>query len=566
MTPPLTDADIARSVTLRPIQEVAAGLGLPDDAVTPYGRYKAKLSLDLLSRPAQSPRAKYVCVTGMSPTPAGEGKTTTVIGLGDALNRRGRRTVITLREPSMGPVFGAKGPATGGGWAQVAPRAEINLHFTGDFYAVERAHNLLAAMVDNHLHFGNEPWLDPRSVVWRRVMDMNDRALRNTLVGLGGRAHGVPRETGFDITAASEVMSVLTLASGMADLRDRLGRMVVGTGTEGVRITASALQAVGAMTALLVDAARPNLVQTLEGSPALVHCGPFANISIGASSVVADRMAAGLAEFVVTESGFGADLGFEKLCNIKSRVSGMTPDCAVLVATVRALKFHSGRYGGVPADQLTRRLSEPNLDALRAGAANLAHHVSIVRRFGVPAVVALNRFASDSEAEVDLALHLARDAGAAEAAAAEHHAKGGAGADALAEAVERASAMPSKFEPLYKLDIPLMEKIQLVATQIYGAEGVAYDQSVSRQLHALERQGFGQLPVCLAKTPQSISHDPRLLGHPAGFVLPITGVRLFAGAGFVTALCGAISLMPGLGRRPAAVDIDVDPTGAIVGF
>ncbi|MEK7215703.1 MAG: formate--tetrahydrofolate ligase, partial [Chloroflexota bacterium] len=450
--------------------------------------------------------------------------------------------------------------------AQIVPMAEINLHFTGDFYAVERAHNLLAAMVDNHVHFGNEPWIDPRSIVWRRVMDMNDRALRNTMTGLGGRANGVPRETGFDITAASEVMSVLTLATGMADLRERLGRMVVGAGAEGVRITAASLQAVGAMTALLSDAARPNLVQTLEGTPALVHCGPFANISIGASSVVADRIAAGLSDFVVTESGFGADLGFEKFCNIKTRVSGMIPDCAVLVATVRAIKFHSGRYAGVPAAELSRRLSEPDLGALRAGAANLAHHVSIIRRFGVPAVVALNRFASDSEAEIELALQLAREAGAAEATVAEHHAEGGAGAEELAGAVERASATPPNFAPLYELETPLREKIQLVATQIYGAEGVAYDQNVARQLTALERQGFGALPVCMAKTPQSISHDPRLLGHPAGFILPINGVRLFAGAGFVTALCGDISLMPGLGRRPAAVDIDVDAAGNIVGF
>ena len=551
-----SDIEIARAAVLSPIAIVAARLGIPAGALSPYGRHKAKISAAFLREIAGRPEGRLILVTAMSPTPAGEGKTTTTIGLGDALNRIGRRTAICLREPSLGPCFGQKGGATGGGLAQVAPMDEINLHFTGDFHAITTAHNLLGAMVDNHLYWGNALDLDPRRIVWRRVMDMNDRALRQMVTGLGG--NGAPAETGFDITVASEVMAILCLATDAADLRARLGRIIVGSRRDGTAVTAADLGADGAMAALLKDAAEPNIVQTLEGNPALIHGGPFANIAHGCNSVIATRAALRLADYVVTEAGFGADLGAEKFFDIKCRQAGLSPRAAVVVATIRSLKMN----GGVAKSDL----GTENLEALRRGCENLGRHVENVRQFGVPVVVAVNHFSADTEAEVAELTAYCASLGV-EMSLCRHWAEGGAGAEDLARKVAAlAGSDEASFAPLYPDDMPLLAKMETVARRIYRAQGVSADKAVRARLARWRKDGFGHLPVCMAKTQYSFSTDPERLGAPAGHQVHIREVRLAAGAGFVVAICGEILTMPGLPRHPAAERIGLDEAGEIVGL
>ena len=556
---PLSDLDIARAARPLPIERVAAdGLGLPPESLVPYGRDKAKVELAAVPGLADRPDGKLVLVTAITPTPAGEGKTTTTVGLGDGLAAIGKRAAVCLREPSLGPCFGMKGGAAGGGYAQVVPMEDINLHFTGDFHAVGAAHNLLAALVDNHIHWGGAPALDPRRVAWRRVVDMNDRALRRIVSSLGGAGNGFPREDGFDITVASEVMAILCLANGLEDLRSRLDGIVVGATRAREPVRAADLAAAGPMTALLRDALKPNLVQTLEGTPAFVHGGPFANIAHGCNSVAATRAALKLADYVVTEAGFGADLGAEKFFDIKCRQAGLRPDCAVAVATVRALKTHGGVARG--------DLGAEDAEAVARGAANLARHVKNIRRFGVPAVVAVNRFSADTPAELAAVARACEDIGA-EAVSADHWAEGGAGAEALARAVVRAAdGGAADFRPLYADDLPLWEKLRVIARDIYGAADVSADKRVRARFDELEESGFGTLPICVAKTQYSFSTDPGLKGAPSGHVVPVRELRLAAGAGFAVAVCGDVMTMPGLPRRPAAHDIDVDSEGRIAGL
>ncbi|MCO6419486.1 formate--tetrahydrofolate ligase [Siccirubricoccus sp. KC 17139] len=552
-----TDLEIARAATLLPIGEIAARAGIPDDALIPYGKTKAKIDLGFAVA-GGAKRGKLVLVTGISPTPAGEGKTTTTIGLGDALNALGTRTMICLREPSLGPCFGVKGGATGGGRAQVAPMEDINLHFTGDFHAITSANNLAAAMLDNHLYWGNELGIDPRRVTWRRAMDMNDRNLRNMVLGLGGAAQGVPREDGFDITVASEVMAVFCLAKDLPDLQARLGRMILATTRDGRSVTAADIKADGAMAALLRDALAPNLVQTLEGSPALVHGGPFANIAHGCNSVVATRLGLSLADVVVTEAGFGADLGAEKFLDIKCRSAGLAPDACVIVATIRALKMH----GGVAKADLGRE----DVAALKAGMVNLVRHVENMGKFGLPVVVALNAFTTDTPAEVAV-VQQAMAALGAEAVLCTHWADGAAGAAELARAVQRRlAAGEARFHPLYDIRLPLAEKLDVIAREIYHAAEVQMPPAVAARLQRFEEQGFREVPVCVAKTQYSFSADATKLGAPSGHVLPVREVRLSAGAGFVVAVCGEIMTMPGLPRRPAAEGIGLDAEGRIDGL
>ena len=556
---PRSDLEIAQSARLRPILEVARDkLGVAPGHLIPYGHTKAKLSFDLINSLAAKPDGRLILVTAITPTPAGEGKTTTTVGLGDALNHLGKRAVVCLREPSLGPSFGLKGGAAGGGYAQVVPMEEINLHFTGDFHAISAANNLLAAMVDNHIYWGSEPALDPRRVTWRRALDMNDRALRRTTVGLGGPANGFPREDGFDITVASEVMAVFCLASDLGDLQRRLGAMRIGETRDRRAILAADIKAAGAMTALLKDALAPNLVQTLEHNPALIHGGPFANIAHGCNSVIATRTALKLGDYVVTEAGFGADLGAEKFFDIKCRIAGLKPACAVLVATVRALKMH----GGVAKDAL----KSENLEAVRVGFANLRRHADNLAKFGVPVVVSVNRFGGDTKTELDLLIGLCADAGV-EAVIAEHWAHGGAGAANLGRAVlDTIEKKPAKFRALYPDAVPLLEKIRTVARDIYGAVDIAPESRVVERLKEFEEAGFGNLPICMAKTQYSFSADPDRKGAPSGFTLPVREVRLSAGAGFVVALCGDIMTMPGLPRIPAANSIGVGEDGLITGL
>ncbi len=556
----MTDIEIARTTELRPIAELARErLGIPADALALYGRHKAKVSLEAIAGLQARPEGRLVLVTAISPTPAGEGKTTTVIGLGDALNRIGRRAVIALRQPSLGPVFGMKGGATGGGRAQVAPMEDINLHFTGDFAAVGLAHNLLASLLDNEIHHGNRLGIDARGIDWPRVLELNDRALRHVVVGLGGPANGVPREARFDIVAASEVMAILCLATSREDLKARLADIVVGRTLEGRPVRAADLGAEGAMAALLRDAIEPNLVQTLEGTPALVHGGPFANIAHGSNSVLATRAALRLGEFAVTEAGFGADLGAEKFIDIKCRVSGLRPDVAVLVATVRALKYQ----GGAAAAEL----DHPDSRAIDRGMANLERHLGLLREvFGLPCVVTLNRFSGDRDEELEQALERVRALGAP-AAIASHWSQGGAGAEQLAREVVRASESGRpELRFAYEDGDSLWEKTRAVATRIYGAADVDADPRVRGQIAKLEREGFAGLPVCIAKTPYSFSNDPSLRGAPAGHRLGIRDVRLAAGARFVVMVCGDVMTMPGLPRAPAAQRIDVDEAGRISGL
>ena len=550
-----TDLEIANATPLKPIGEIAARAGIPEDAIEPYGRYKAKI--DVTQLPVRPGLGKLILVTAINPTAAGEGKTTTSIGLADALNRTGRRTMLALREPSLGPCFGTKGGATGGGRAQVAPMADINLHFTGDFHAITSAHNLLSAMIDNHIYWGNALDIDVRRISWRRVLDMNDRALRDVTLGLGGVANGFPRSSGFDITVASEVMACLCLAEDVGDLRARLGRIVIGETRARRPVTAAELKADGAMAALLAEAIKPNLVQTLEGNPALIHGGPFANIAHGCNSVIATNAALSLADYVVTEAGFGADLGAEKFFDIKCRQAGLAPAAAVIVATARALKMNGGAAKG--------DLARPDAAAVARGAVNLARHIDNVRQFGVPVVVAINLFPTDSDAEL-AAIEEACAAKGITAIRCRHWAQGGAGAEALAEGVAALAGQPSRFAPLYADDLSLAAKIETVATRIYRAARVDMAPGVAAQLARWEAAGFGHLPVCMAKTQYSFSADPTALGAPEGHVLPVREVRLAAGAGFVVAICGELMTMPGLPRVPAAEAITVDGEGGVTGL
>jgi formate--tetrahydrofolate ligase len=553
-----SDIEIAQATKLAPIADIAAKLGIPEDALEPYGRTKAKLSYDFLRSIAQRPSGKLILVTAISPTPAGEGKTTTTVGLGDALTHIGKKAVVCLREPSLGPVFGMKGGAAGGGYAQIVPMEDINLHFTGDFSAIALAHNLLAAMLDNHIHHGNTLGLDVRRISWKRVVDMNDRALRQVTLALGGPGNGYPREGSFDIVVASEVMAIVCLATSLQDLKQRLGRIVVGYTRDQKPVTAADLKAHGAMTVLLKDALKPNLVQTLEGTPAFVHGGPFANIAHGCNTVVATQTSLKLADYVVTEAGFGADLGAEKFIDIKCRKTGLVPSAAVVVATVRALKYH----GGVERADL----SKENLAALKAGVANLARHVRNLREvFGVPCVVSINRFDADTPAEIDLLkaevaalgvpIHLAT-----------HWAEGGKGAADVAREVVRLCEQPSELKFAYPDDMPLWDKLRAVAQRVYGAADIAADAAVKARVKALQDGGYGHFPVCVAKTQYSFSSDPSLRGAPSGHTVTVREVRLAAGAEFVVMVCGDLMTMPGLPAVPSAERIDIDEDGRVVGL
>jgi formate--tetrahydrofolate ligase len=560
-----TDLDIARGAALKPLEDVAAEMGLPSHLLEPYGEQVMKIKLAAIDELAARPRAKYVVVSAITPTPLGEGKTTTTVGLGQGFRHIGQRATVAIRQPSMGPTFGIKGGAAGGGYSQVVPMEVLNLHLTGDMHAVTAAHNLLAAMIDNHLYQGNQLGLDPHNITWRRVLDVNDRALRNIIVGLGGRGDGVPRQTGFDITAASEAMATLALARSLEDLRARLGRIVTGYTREGTPVTAEQLSAAGSMAVLLRDAVKPNLLQTLENTPVLVHAGPFGNIATGNSSVIADLIGIHGGDYLVTEAGFGADMGAERFFNIKCRTSGLIPDAAVVVTTVRALKAHSGRYKIIAGRPLPDDLLAENPDDIAAGAANLRKQVANIRLHGIPVVVAINAFPTDHASEHRMIRDIAADLGV-RSAVCTHFADGGRGAVELAEAVAGAAAEPSQFRLLYPDSASLREKIETVATKVYGAAGVDYSPQAAQQLATYERAGFGRLPVCIAKTHLSISSDPALKGAPTGWTLPVREVRASAGAGFVYPICGEIRTMPGLGTSPAATRIDLDADGQIEGL
>ncbi|MDN5915802.1 MAG: formate--tetrahydrofolate ligase [Pseudonocardia sp.] len=566
-----SDIELSRGTELRPLAEIAADAGIRAEHLEPYGRAVAKVSLDAVGELADRPRARYVVVSAITPTPLGEGKTTTTIGLGQAFRHIGRRGVIAIRQPSMGPTFGIKGGAAGGGHSQVVPMEAVNLHLTGDLHAVTAAHNLLAAMLDNHLHKGNASDLDRFSITWRRVLDGCDRDLRRIVTGCGGRADGIPRETGFDITAASEVMAVLALSTSVADLRARLGRIVVGYDREGGPVTAERIKAAGAMCVLLLEAIKPNLMQTMEHTPAFVHCGPFGNIAHGNSSVVADLLGIHCGDYLVTEAGFGADMGAERFFNIKCRSSGLVPDAAVVVATVRALKAHSGNHRVVAGRPLPEAMCRENPDEVLAGAANLRRQLANVRAHGVTPVVAVNAFPDDFASELRAVLAVAAEEGV-RAAVTHHVAKGGIGAADLATAVEEActdGSSPegsSTFHPLYDDALPLADKIETVARRMYGADGIDLSPLARRQLADYERCGFGALPVCIAKTHLSLTADPTRTGAPTGWRLPVREVRASAGAGFVYPICGDMRTMPGLSSSPAAEHIDIGPDGEIVGL
>ena len=553
-----TDIEIAQKAVLENIVDVAERIGIEPDDLELYGKYKAKVSDEYIERISNNPDGKLILVTAINPTPAGEGKTTTSVGLGQAFGTLGKKAIIALREPSLGPCFGIKGGAAGGGYAQVVPMEDLNLHFTGDFHAITSANNLLAALLDNHIQQGNTLGIDPRQVVWKRCLDMNDRALRNVVIGMGGKTDGVVREDHFVITVASEIMAILCLASDMADLKERLGRIIVAYNYEGNPVTAADLNAVGAMAALLKDAMKPNLIQTLEHTPALVHGGPFANIAHGCNSIRATKTALKMADYVITEAGFGADLGAEKFFDIKCRMAGLKPDAVVLVATVRALKYN----GGVAKDNL----SVENMEALQEGIVNLEKHIENLHKYGVPIVVTLNAFVTDTEAEVSYVRQFCEDRGC-EFAISEVWEKGGIGGVKLAEKViETLDKKESHFKVLYEDNLSLKEKIQTIASEIYGAGGVSYAPAAERQLKKLEEMGFANMPVCMAKTQYSLSDDPALLGRPVGFVMNVREVYVSAGAGFVVVLTGAVMTMPGLPKKPAAYGIDVDENGVITGL
>lgn len=553
-----TDVQIAQEAKMLPIKEIAGGLGIEETELELYGNYKAKVSLDVFDRLKDKPDGKLILVTAINPTPAGEGKTTTNVGLSMGLNKIGKKTMTTLREPSLGPNFGVKGGAAGGGYAQVVPMEDINLHFTGDIHAITTAHNLLAALLDNHMHQGNNLNIDSRRIEWRRVLDMNDRALRNIVVGLGKRGDGIPRQDGFDITVASEIMAILCLATSLEDLKQRIGRMVVAYTYDNQPVTVDQLDATGALSLLLKDAIKPNLVQTLENTPAFIHGGPFANIAHGCNSVLATKMALKLSDYVVTEAGFGADLGAEKFFDIKCRFADLKPDCAVVVATVRALKNH----GGVAK----ANLNEENLEALKSGYGNLEKHIENVKKFGVPVVVAINKFPTDTEAELDFLRKHCAEMGA-EVVLSDVWANGGEGGTEMAEKiVEVIESKPSNFKPIYDVNSSIPEKIETIAKEVYGADGVDFGKAALKQIKKYEELGMDKMPICMAKTQYSLSDDPSLLGKPSGFRVTVKEIRLSAGAGFLVALTGDIMTMPGLPKVPAANNMDILENGEIIGL
>jgi len=552
-----TDVEIAQEAEMQPIYKIAEKLGITEDELELYGKYKAKISLDAWERVKNRPNGKLVLVTAINPTPAGEGKTTTSVGLADAFHKQGKKIAVALREPSLGPCFGLKGGAAGGGYAQVVPMEDINLHFTGDFHAITTAHNLLAAVLDNHIQQGNALDIDVRRPTWKRVLDLNDRALRHVVVGLGGKAHGVPRETGFDITVASEMMAILCLSSDLEDMKQRLGRIVVAYTRDGRAVRADELHVTGALTLLFKDAIKPNLVQTIEGTPAFIHGGPFANIAHGCNSIMATKFALKFADYVVTEAGFGADLGAEKFLDIKCRFAGIHPDAVVIVATVRALKMH----GGMAKTELTK----VDMKALDAGIANLTKHIENIHKYGLPAVVAVNAFPTDTKEELDFVEAKCRELGA-EVALSEVWAKGGEGGLLLAEKVEEALKKPADFRFMYDTEASIPEKITAVAREIYGADGVDFTSQAQKSLAEIEKLGFDKMPVCLAKTQYSLSDDPAKLGRPQGFRITVRELRISAGAGFIVALTGDILTMPGLPKHPAAENMDIDKNGKITGL
>ena len=563
----LSDLEIAQAAKMKPITEIAANLGLLEDELEPYGKYKAKVSLDVLQRLKDRPNGKYIDVTAITPTPLGEGKTVTTIGLSQALGYIGKKVFTCIRQPSLGPVFGIKGGAAGGGYAQVVPMEDFNLHLTGDIHAVGAAHNLLAAYIDNHILHGNKLGIDPLSITWPRVVDISDRALRKIIIGLGGKENGYPREAGYDITVASEVMAILALTTSLKDLRERLGRVVVALTKDGKAVTAEDLKCAGAMTVLLKDAIKPNLMQTLEHTPVFVHAGPFANIAHGNSSILADQIALKLADYVVTESGFGADLGAEKFMDIKCRYSGLVPNVVVMVCTVRALKMHSGKFKVVAGKPLDPGLTQENLEAVSQGVVNLEKQIENMRLFGVPVVVAINRFTTDTEREIALVKERALAAGAEGAYLSEVWAKGGPGGAELAEAVAAACEKKGNgFRFLYPLEASIKEKIETIATKIYGADGVDYQPLADRKIKEYTELGFDKLPICMAKTHLSLSHEPAWKGRPRGFRVPIRDIRASVGAGFLYPLLGEMRTMPGLPSVPAGNAVDIDETGRTLGL
>ena len=560
-----SDLEIARKAELKPLTDIAKESGIPEKSLELYGEGAAKIKLEAIDAMADKPKAKYVVVTAITPTPLGEGKTTTTVGLGQGFSHIGKRATIAIRQPSLGPTFGIKGGAAGGGYAQVVPMELFNLHLTGDMHAVTAAHNMCSAMLDSHLFHGNELGLDIHNITWRRVIDINDRSLRNTMVGLGGRLDGIPRETGFDITAASEVMAALALCTSLTDLRERMGRIVVGYDKTMTPITADDIEVAGAMTVLLKEAIKPNLMQTLEGTPALVHCGPFGNIATGNSSIIADQIGIHTGDFLLTEAGFGADMGAERFFNIKCRYSGMIPDAAVLVATVRGLKAHSGNHRIVAGKPLPEDLLAENPEEVHEGGANLRKQIENVRIHGVSPVVAINRFPEDHDADLQAIAEIAEEWGA-RCAITNHFSEGGVGASELAEVVAEATEEKTNFSVLYPDEMDIKEKIKTVATKVYGAENVEFSSAATKQIDSYTENGFGNLPVCIAKTHLSVSSDASLKGAPTGWTLPVREVRASIGAGFVYPICGEMRTMPGLGKTPAAAGIDIDENGEIVGL
>ena len=562
----MSDLEIAQHSTTKPISEIASTIGLNDDDFELYGKYKAKISLKVLQKFQDRPLGKYIDVTAITPTPLGEGKTVTTIGLAMSLNAIGKKSIVCIRQPSLGPVFGIKGGAAGGGYSQVIPMEDLNLHLTGDTHAVSLAHNLLAAFIDNHLHHGNELDINPFSISWPRVVDVSDRSLRKIVIGLGGKENGVPRESGFDISVASEVMAILALTTDLSDIRKRLGRIVIGYNKKKQPVTAEDLKCAGSMAVLMKDAIKPNLLQTLENTPCLVHAGPFANIAHGNSSILADQIALRLTDYVVTESGFGADCGMEKFMDIKCRYSGLKPNCVVMVCSIRALKMHSGKYKVVPGKPLDPGLSQEDIEAVTQGSENLIKQIENARYFGIPVIVAINAFASDTPKEIETVKKISLENGAFDAVISEVWAKGGEGGKDLAQAVVRACENGGDFQFLYPLDIPIKDKIHTIATKIYGADGVTYESEAEKKIKMFTELGWDTLPICMAKTHLSLSHDPKLWGRPRGYKLPIRDIRPSIGAGFLYPLCGEMRTMPGLPSKPAGYAVDLDKDGNVVGL
>jgi len=562
----MSDLEIAQHSTTKPISEIASTIGLNDDDFELYGKYKAKISLKVLQKFQDRPLGKYIDVTAITPTPLGEGKTVTTIGLAMSLNAIGKKSIVCIRQPSLGPVFGIKGGAAGGGYSQVIPMEDLNLHLTGDTHAVSLAHNLLAAFIDNHLHHGNELDINPFSISWPRVVDVSDRSLRKIVIGLGGKENGVPRESGFDISVASEVMAILALTTDLSDIRKRLGRIVIGYNKKKQPVTAEDLKCAGSMAVLMKDAIKPNLLQTLENTPCLVHAGPFANIAHGNSSILADQIALRLTDYVVTESGFGADCGMEKFMDIKCRYSGLKPNCVVMVCSIRALKMHSGKYKVVPGKPLDPGLSQEDIEAVTQGSENLIKQIENARYFGIPVIIAINAFASDTPKEIETVKKISLENGAFDAVISEVWAKGSEGGKDLAQAVVRACENGGDFQFLYPLDIPIKDKIHTIATKIYGADGVTYESEAEKKIKMFTELGWDTLPICMAKTHLSLSHDPKLWGRPRGYKLPIRDIRPSIGAGFLYPLCGEMRTMPGLPSKPAGYAVDLDKDGNVVGL